>query len=517
MHSNIRTQMKNNLFALRMPKLNSAFQYCFSGLSSKIKSCLLVILFILPVAILSDSFGQPVTKNDVPGSKTKGSGSKSGLPTYTIALSDSVSQPITGWGCFPGFIDWGASIGFDKSLQKDIYGDLGMTIGRVKIYPDYGNPDGSLNTHEIDINLARQIETMRSFGITKWIITTWSPPTFMKTFNDTIGIVKGKPNHLKPEFEDAFVKFYAQVLVYLRDVRKLGIPLYATIQNEPDYAAIWDGCPYEPEQWQRVTKKLRKALDEQNLSMVKIHGTDHNHSTLGKFLGSNLSVLRSDPELLKALDGIAFHSYGEGTQSGGKAAVEARDLILKFKYEFKKGNEIWQTENCTVLPEDLTVSAIRQLRSVMRDIGYLEANCYIYWLGASDRKRYSGEELIFNGTKTKLYFVFRKLWKTVIPGQFSVKTFTSNNNPDLYSFGPDPMDMLAFVSKNKTVVLITNPTAKERNLTIKGLTGTKTEIFRTSDSEDMVDTGSQPVIKGESTVLLPANSVLILETNGESN
>jgi O-glycosyl hydrolase len=472
------------------------------------------MLCILPWAISSESSGQATDKTGISGKSSGSSESGANAPAYSITLSDSVNQPVTGWGCFPGFVDWGASIGFDKALQTAIYGDLGMTVGRVKIYPDYCNPDGSLNKPEIDRYLARQIETMRSYGITKWIITTWSPPTFMKTFNDTIGNVKGKPNHLKPEYEDAFVKFYAKVLVYLRDVKKLGTPVYATVQNEPDYAASWDGCPYEPEQWQRVTKKLRKALDDQNLTMVKMHGPDHNHYTLGKYLGSNFSVLRTDPELLKALDGIAFHSYDEGTQSGGKAAVEARDLILKFKYELKKGNEIWQTENCTVIPEDLTVSAIRQLRSMMRDIGYLEANCYIYWLGASNRESYSGEELIFNDTKTKLYFVFRKLWKTVIPGQFYVKNFIKNDNPDLSSFGPDPMDMLAFISDSKTVVLLTNPTSIGRNLTLKGLSGTKAELFRTSDSEDMAAIGTQTIVKGESTVFLPANTVLVLETNG---
>jgi len=435
-------------------------------------------------------------------------------PTYTISLSGSVNQPITGWGCFPGFIDWGASIGNNKKLQDEIYRDLGMTVVRVKIYPHYDNPDGTLNTFEIDRNIAHQIGTFRSYGITKWIITTWSPPMFMKTFNDTLGIVNGQPNHLKPEFEDAYVKFYTKVLVYLRDVKKLGTPLYATIQNEPDYAAIWDGCPYEPEQWRRVTKKLRKALDEANLTMVKIHGPDHNHYTIAKYFGKDLSELKSDPELLRAVDGIAFHSYDEGTQSGGSTAVEARDLILKFKNNLKKGNEIWQTENCTVKPEDLTISAIRQLRSMMRDIGYLEANCYIYWLGATENKNYSGEELIFNNTKTKLYYVFRKLWNTVIPGKFYVKTFTAGNDPELASFGPDPMDMLAFTGTGKTVILLTNMTDKARNMTIKGLPGNKLSEFRTSDSEDMISVGEKAITKGESTVYLPGHSVLLLETNG---
>jgi glucuronoarabinoxylan endo-1,4-beta-xylanase len=514
MYKILKYSLKHLTGLLHTPKIQLINENTHSGPSFRLKSFIAILCCILPVAVTLESFGQTIASAGITICKPIGTVSSANIPNYTITLADSLNQPITGWGCFPGFVDWGAGIGYDKSLQTDIYGELGMTVGRVKIYPDYCNRDGSLNVAEIDRNLARQIETMRNYGITKWIITTWSPPAFMKTFNDTTGNVKGKPNHLKPEFEDAFVKFYAQVLVYLRDIKKLGTPVYATIQNEPDYAAPWDGCPYEPEQWQRVTKMLRKSLNDQNLDMVKIQGPDHNHYTLGKFLGSNLSALRSDPDLLKALDGIAFHSYDEGTQSGGKAAEEARDLILKFKYELKKGDEIWQTENCTVKQEDLTISAIRQLRSMMRDIGYLEANCYIYWLGASDRKSYSGEELIFNGTKTKLYFVFRKLWHSVIPGQFYVKNFKLNNDPALASFGPDPMDMLAFISNGKTVILLTNPTNSARNLTIKGLSGNRTELFRTSGSEDMKSSGSQPIVNGESTVLMPAKSVLILETNG---
>ena len=499
MCKNLRDHLKSTRTGLHLQKTDSMVMINKLTFSTRLKSSIFLIIFLVSAIISCKSSG--------PSTKTV-------IPTYSVTLSDSVNQPVTGWGCFPGFIDWGARIGYDSTLQKAIYGDLGMTVVRVKIYPDYCNRDGSLNTSEIDKNLAKQIETLKSYGLTKWIITTWSPPTFMKTFNDTLGIIKGQPNHLKQQYEDAFVKFYVKVLVYLRDIKMLGTPLYATVQNEPDYAAVWDGCPYEPEQWQRVTKMLRKELDKENLTMVKIHGPDHNHYTIGKFLGADLSALRTDPELLEALDGIAFHSYDEGTQSGGIAAVEARNLILKFKNEFKKGNEIWQTENCTVKREDLTVSAIRQLRSMMRDFGYLEANCYIYWLGASNNESYDGEELIFNDTKTKLYYIFQKLWKIVVPGSFYVKNFIRSDSPDLSSFGPDPMDMLTFISNNKTVVLLTNPTACTQNLTIKGLTGTRADLFRTSGSEDMAPIGSQAISKGESTVLLPGKSVLILETNG---
>jgi O-glycosyl hydrolase len=433
--------------------------------------------------------------------------------TLIVTLSNESKQRIIGWGCFPGWVAWGERIAENKSLQDAIYRDLGITIARIPIVPEYGNPDGSLNINAIDKNLVKQIRTMLDYGITKWIVTTWSPPTYMKTFDASKGNQGGKPNRLKPEFEDAFVKYYVQVLVHLRDAHSLGYPVYATIQNEPDYAAEWDGCVYAPEQWRRVTKKLRKALDDASLASVKIHGTDHNHYTLGKFFGPDLSEVTSDAELFKALDGIAFHSYSEGKESGGTAAIEARDLILKFK-GLRPDAEIWETEFCTTIVEDLTGSAIRHLRSLMRDIGYLEANCYFYWLGSGDAEKFRGEELIYNGTKTKLYFVFQRLWNSVVPGHFFVRNFAGNDETVLSTFGPDPMDTLAFVGKGKTIILLTNSTSKELKLTIRGLNGTHMSQFRTSDHEDMTDLGSQVIIEGESTVSMPDRSILILETNG---
>lgn len=167
-----------------------------------------------------------------------------GESTCDVTLSGSVQQRISGWGCFPGWVAWGERIATDKSLQDAIYRDLGITVARVPIMPDYGNRDGSLNTEAIEKGLVRQLQTMRDYSIGKWIVTTWSPPLYMKRFDTSKGNKNGRPNHLKVEFEDAFASYYAKVLAYLRDTKSLGMPMYATIQNEPDYAAVWDGCVY---------------------------------------------------------------------------------------------------------------------------------------------------------------------------------------------------------------------------------------------------------------------------------
>ena len=162
-------------------------------------------------------------------------------------------------------------------LQDAIYRDLGMTVARIPVMPEYANPDGSLNTQAIDEYLVGQLETLRHYGIKQWIVTTWSPPVFMKTIADARDMVDGKVNHLRVDCEDAFVTYYARVLAYLRDEKKFDLPAYAALQNEPDALVPWPGCVYPPDQWRRVMKKFRHALDSENLTSIKIHGTDHNH------------------------------------------------------------------------------------------------------------------------------------------------------------------------------------------------------------------------------------------------
>lgn len=434
-------------------------------------------------------------------------------PRSKFVLSSERRQRILGWGCFPGWVAWDEKIGTDKTLQDAVYRDLGMNVLRIPIMPEYAHRDGSLNVELIDKYLVAQIQTALEYGVTKWIVTTWSPPSFMKTIDDDRDTVNGEVNHLKPEYEDDFVKYYARVLAYLRDVKKVPLPLYAALQNEPDAIVTWPGCVYPPDQWRRVVKKFRKALDAEKLSSIKIHGTDHNHDTLRKYFGEGLAELVSEPGLFRAMDGIAFHSYNEGANSGGAAAIDARNEILKFRDVLKPGSEIWMTENCTTVSEGFTDSAIRHLRSMMRDIGYLESNYYLYWLGSSDKEKFGGEELITKGTKTKLFFVFQKLWHAVVPDEFFVRTFQPGGDAAFSAYGPDPMDMLAFTGEGKSVILLTNGGSEAKNLTLSNLAGTRVTLYRTSEHEDMAAVGTQPIVAGDTSLSLPPRSILLCETN----
>jgi len=62
--------------------------------------------YLLFASISMVSFGQGIVTGDISGIVTGKSKSGSTEPVYNATLSSDVKQPITGWGCFPGFIDW---------------------------------------------------------------------------------------------------------------------------------------------------------------------------------------------------------------------------------------------------------------------------------------------------------------------------------------------------------------------------------------------------------------------------
>jgi len=149
----------------------------------------------------------------------------------------------------------------------------------------------------------------------------------------------------------------------------------------------------------------------------------------------------------------------------------------------------------------------------LRDIGYLEANCYIYWLGASDRKNLLARNLFSTEQKVpyKLYYVFRKLLEHRHPGSFFVRTFSFDDDPALSSFGPDPMDMLGFSSENKTVVLLPTLQMRPGILQSKALQGQRCRPSVPS-AQRIWQIRSQVIIGEHSTVYLPEHSVILMET-----
>jgi glucosylceramidase len=125
----------------------------------------------------------------------------------------------------------------------------------------------------------------------------WSAPAWMKT-NDKL-----KDGHLKPEYYDAYAKYFVK---YLQAMRAEGIELEAvTIQNEPlNPKNTPSMVMFAPEEAAFISKALAPALRGAGLQ-TRIWIYDHNPDVPSY----PLDIL-ADPATGGDVDGTAFHLYG---------------------------------------------------------------------------------------------------------------------------------------------------------------------------------------------------------------
>jgi glucosylceramidase len=125
----------------------------------------------------------------------------------------------------------------------------------------------------------------------------WSPPTWMKTNNDTRG------GSLKPVYYNAYAKYFVR---YIQDMKKEGIRIDAvTVQNEPLHPGNNPSLlMLAPDQAIFVKNHLGPAFKAAGID-TKIIIYDHNADRPDY----PISIL-NDPEAKKYIDGSAFHLYG---------------------------------------------------------------------------------------------------------------------------------------------------------------------------------------------------------------
>jgi len=125
----------------------------------------------------------------------------------------------------------------------------------------------------------------------------WSPPTWMKTNNNSKG------GSLKPEWYDAYAQYFVK---YIRGMKAEGIRIDAiTVQNEPLHPGNNPSLLMLPEdQAIFVKKSLGPAFKTANID-TKIIVYDHNADRPDYPI-----TILNDSEAKKYVDGSAFHLYG---------------------------------------------------------------------------------------------------------------------------------------------------------------------------------------------------------------
>lgn len=255
-------------------------------------------------------------------SSTKSFGTAKSPANITIAVNDKKRyQEIDGFG----FALTGGSAQHiirmtppaRTKLLQELFGthknDIGISYIRLSIgasdlnekvfsYNDLPSGETDPDMKHFDLGADRKdvIPVMKEIlqinPTIKVLGSPWSPPTWMKTNNDTRG------GQLKPEYYDAYAKYFVK---YVEEMKKEGITIDAiTVQNEPLHPGNNPSLLMTaPDQAEFISDHLGPAFKRNNIN-TKIIVYDHNADRPDYPI-----FIYNDTAAAKYVDGAGFHLY----------------------------------------------------------------------------------------------------------------------------------------------------------------------------------------------------------------
>ena len=144
------------------------------------------------------------------------------------------------------------------------------------------------------------------------MVSTWSPPAWMKSNNE---LQHG--GKLLDEYKVSWAEYYCK---FIGELAKRGITVDClSVQNEPEAVQRWESCIYTAEEEAEFIRDyLHPALVRNGMENVKIILWDHNRDVIVRRVMSSFA-LKGVRELVW---GIGYHWYC-GTQSENLSVVHA--------------------------------------------------------------------------------------------------------------------------------------------------------------------------------------------------
>lgn len=269
--------------------------------------------------------------------------------------------------------------------------------------------------------------------------------------------------NLKKECEKDFCRYTLDVTEHFV---KEGLPVkYISPINEPIWK--WDGgqegCHYRPREAHRIFSIFAEELKKrESLKNVKLSGAEN-----GDIRWFNKMYTRSllkDQKISELCDGIDFHSYF--TPLGVKGVmlpfINNRIAFLKRYKKWKDKNfpdaEIKMSEWTHMQGgrDSSMKSALHMAKIMCEDISILNVTSWQHWIACSHYDYCDG--LIYLDTVNKTFATTKRFFAT---GNFSKYIPVDSTRVDCDCDEKD-VYTLAFEKDGKTVIIIVNPSTKEK-------------------------------------------------------
>jgi len=245
---------------------------------------------------------------------------------------------------------------------------LGYNILRVMIPPTHTDMEVNMEdaTTRLRTHYYENVQIVNKHN--GYVLASpWSPPKEWKSNNS----VNGGGVLIR-----AYYKLFANYLKsYAQHMYDKGAPVYAvSISNEPNYAAGYDGCEWEPEDMRDFFVEVGHFTDgvrgwgggRETPVVLTVNGESANTPNI------NIAAL-VDPRSNAAIDLLARHVYGEQT-------------VSLWNHPNRNGKEVWMTEhninsaNATGYTQDSTWDFVWKF---MNDIDLVmrlnNENAFVWW------------------------------------------------------------------------------------------------------------------------------------------
>lgn len=475
----------------------------------------------------------------------------------TITVSNENQQTVKGLG---GGMPWPGAGSFpitNHPVGQQKILDLGVSVVRIywqnqgNMFDKFGAPTSKganiingfidqirwLAENNIQYNLAPGFNTLNSVEC-----------YFQEGFGPD-----GRPHgELKREYEGALIEALMYVFRRIREA-DLPMPVMVTPFNEPNCPVNQSNAPVTGkmpvEQVVRIFKQMKKTMIDEGFGNVELgycdagsvhyaceylgnyhvwDGRKHNLKD-ERFPFVNPSSEKYDAELDKAIDCFVYHGYYAGTDF-------LRPYINGFN-ECHNGRDHWQTEYCYWLEDRGTGEAglkrdydTGMMCRFISDMAYLKANFWQMWVMYRNGNPPASDAMFTNNHNPPVYYAFQKIFKNIIPGATKVRRVTTTV-PGIQDQNHQYMNTVAFVSAEKTMLVIVNGADNAAATSIHGLYGNKAEIWQIETGQEtaagknfddnprynkqmtLVDTAD--IVDGMvKSVDLAAHTITIILTNG---
>ncbi|MBO8131016.1 MAG: hypothetical protein H0Z29_05800 [Candidatus Marinimicrobia bacterium] len=361
------------------------------------------------------------------------------LLTLTFVVCLSAKVKVNSYIKFQKMEGFGAAVAWYYHLISDhtkkieiydkIFKDLKIDIIRFRNLYD-------INTSDISYlaDIVENAEERRGSPI-KILISSWTPPAYLKNSGSTVGGTLKKENG--KYMYRKFANWWYETVVKFREY---GInPTYISIQNEPSYNATWDCClfdPYETDLKAGYNKtldsiyiKLQEMNDPPKILAPEVLGIGYN---LFQNFVSNMNKER--------FYGYAHHLYHGGDGNDNPDSFNGNMLSIASRYNDKP---IFQTEydygswfnTAWLIHNSLTIKGV---------------SAYLYWALVWPS---SGKPLIAidNNNSYEIKDEYYALWHYshfINPSWYRIYCHSDNNNLRASAYISPDNDSLVIVLLN---------------------------------------------------------------------